>query len=635
MTIPDIKTQLTITQVLDYYNYKPTGKGILKCPFHENGSTKKKTFQVYTDTNRYQCFHKECTAGNGDVIDFIEKQENCTKHQAIEKAKTLINPTAKETKEAHSDNYSRGDENVGEHRLSETQKSETNGGVFSVQHEAQMHYIDQDLDITVLGGISIAGLDRMRCTLKLISTAQPHITGLRHTLDLYNDDQLQKLVRKTAERLEIGTSKITTALYNLTDRLEQYRLAEIQKNQDKQPKIDPITEAREKRAKNLLSAPKLMRHTNDLLGQSGIIGESKNRQTLYLVYGSRKREKPLHVICLGASGTGKTYLQEMVARFIPESEKFTFTASSENAFYYLEPYDLCHKVVLIEDMDGVQYLLYTLRELQTKKWICKIVPVKDAQGVMKTKKIEVFGPICLSGTTTKERLYEDNANRCLLLHLDDSVEQEENIMAYQRKISAGKVDTNTEDEAIELLQDIQRILQPIKVINPFAEVLKIPLRCFKPLRTNQHYIDFIETVTWYHQFQRKEQVDKETGEVFIETTLEDIEVANELMKEVLLTKSDELPKAIRDFFEQLKVWLKEEDISSFYSKKMRAYFRLYPMKANRYIKTLLQYGFLKKAGGNKKSGYEYEVADWNEYDNLKSDLNILDELLENLKKGSK
>jgi hypothetical protein len=238
--------------------------------------------------------------------------------------------------------------------------------------------------------------------------------------------------------------------------------------------------------------------------------------------------------------------------------------------------------------------------------------------------------------------------------LDGSPEQEEAIMAYQRKISAGKIDTTAENEATELLLDIQRVLQPIKVINPFAEELKIPLRCFKPLRTNQHYIDFIETVTWYHQFQRI-WIDGSTGEIiydpanensfppsggnaeskggcFIETTLEDIEIANELMKDILLTKSDELPKAIREFFEQLKNWLKDTEQLSFYSKKMRAHFRLYPMKANRYIKTLLQYGFIRKAGGNKKSGYEYEVSDWQEYDNLKSGLNILDELLEKLKK---
>jgi len=41
---------------------------------------------------------------------------------------------------------------------------------------------------------------------------------------------------------------------------------------------------------------------------------------------------------------------------------------------------------------------------------------------------------------------------------------------------------------------------------------------------------------------------------------------------------------------------------------------------------------LKKSGGNKKQGFEYEVADWDDYERLKEGVNILDELLERLKK---
>jgi len=175
----------------------------------------------------------------------------------------------------------------------------------------------------------------------------------------------------------------------------------------------------------------------------------------------------------------------------------------------------------------------------------------------------------------------------------------------------------------------------VKVINPYAEYLRIPGQCFKPLRTNDHYLQVIETVTWYHQLQREEKVDKETGEVYIETTLEDIAIANELMKDVLLTKSDELPAEIRKFFEQVKAWLKSIGQQSFYSKALRSHFRMYPMKANRYIRTLEQYGLLKKSGGNKKQGFEYEVADWDDYERLKAGVNILDELLETLRKRSK
>ena len=662
MEIKEIKERLNIMEVLNYYHLKPTAKGALTCPFHEaKPNSRKKTMQIYLDTNRYQCFHKDCKAGNGDVIDFIQHKEGCTKHEAIEKAKMIlgysipVTPIPGSASGTNTQDASRGSSRAETQdelgtgisdgiQSAHSDSSDGRGrqvkegihlpatGLFTIISNEQLEYQDEQLTITALGGVRLEGLDRLRVTLKIRLRQEKEGGSIRHSLDLYNDDQVEKLTRKTAERLEIGTSVIRKALQNLTDHLENYRLEALNQNSSTNPETPALTAQEKQQAIAFLKEQDLMHRTNELLGESGIIGEKINRQILWLVYSSRKRPKPLHVICLGASGTGKTYLQEKVARFIPAQEKFTFTASTENAFYYLEPYDLCHKVVLIEDMDGVQYLLYPLRELQTKQWISKIVPMKDSPTSTsnKTRKLEVFGPICLSGTTTKEKIYEDNANRCLLLHLDNSYEQQEAIMDYQRKLSANKINTENELDAAQTLLHIQQVLEPVKVVNPYAEYLKIPHKCFKPLRTNEHYLQFIETVTWYHQYQRQEKAD-ENGELYIETTLEDIETANRLMKEVLLTKSDELPKSIRSFFEELKSWLKQEKKSSFYSKEVRNYFRLYPMKVNRYLGTLEQYDYIRRVGGNKKIGYEYEICDWDDYSHLQKGLDVLDELLETLR----
>jgi len=59
-----------------------------------------------------------------------------------------------------------------------------------------------ETEITVLGGIRLEGLDRMRVTLKV----QVEHLSLRHNLDLYNDNQVEKLTRKVAEKLELGTT---------------------------------------------------------------------------------------------------------------------------------------------------------------------------------------------------------------------------------------------------------------------------------------------------------------------------------------------------------------------------------------------------------------------------------------------
>ncbi len=282
-------------------------------------------------------------------------------------------------------------------------------------------------------------------------------------------------------------------------------------------------------------------------------------------------------------------------------------------------------------MDGAENVLYPLRELQSKKKISKTIPIKDTKGNLKTITLKVEGPISLAGTTTRERLYEDNANRSILIYLDTSKEQQERIMEYQRKLSAGKINTAQEKFIKELFKDIQSVLKPVKVRNPFAEQLKIPDYVFKPLRTNAHYLAFIETITFYHQYQRRWINTNNNASGYIETTLEDIELANTLIKDVLLAKSDELPKQLRDFFERLKKWLTKTKKESFYSKEVQERLRMYPMKINRYIRELESRSFIKKCGGNRKSGFEYEINRWDDYKQLQKHANILDEILQKLK----
>ncbi|KAF5435162.1 hypothetical protein C5S36_03700, partial [Candidatus Methanophagaceae archaeon] len=439
-----------------------------------------------------------------------------------------------------------------------------------------------DLQITVLGGINLQQLDRLRITIKITHLSN----SVRNNIDLYNIDQTDRFINKAAEKLETGTSTLNKAISELTDKLETYRLNKLEAQKISKPKDRILSEARKNKAIKYLSSPELLKRTNKDIGKTGMIGEENNRLLMYLVFTSRLRKQPLHIISLGGSGTGKTYLQEKISELIPEQEKKEITILSENAFYYFEKTELKHKLVLIEDMDGAEQVLYPLRELQSKRKISKTVPIKDSKGNLKTITLNVEGPICLSGTTTRERLYEDNANRSILIYLDNSKEHKEEIMNYQRKLSAGKINTKKEIEIKELFKDIQTVLKPVKVVNPYAEALKIPEHVFKPLRTNSHYLTFIETVTFYHQYQRTLKTDSTTGEKYIETEIQDIEEANRLIKDVLLTKSDELTKTVREFFESLKKWINRNKKQSFYSKELQERLRIYPMKVNRYLREL-------------------------------------------------
>lgn len=496
----------------------------------------------------------------------------------------------------------------------------------------QLTYQNQILELTVLGGIKLDGLDRMRVTLKVGLTGSPR-PPVRHNLDLYNDNQLEKFIRKTAERLETGTSVIAASLAELTEELEKYRIEEIEKSEaDRQIMTKPLTAEERKAAEEFLQAPDLMQRTNELIGKSGVIGEEQNRLLMYLVFTSRKREQPLHIISLGASGIGKTHLQEKVGELIPEEDKIEITTLSENAFYYFGKRELKNKLILIEDLDGAENVLYPLRELQTKKKITKTIAHKNTRGETKTIHLVVEGPVSVAGCTTKEYIYEDNANRSFLIYLDESKTQDMRIMEYQRKLSARKINQEAENEIKEQMKNMQRILQPVQVVNPYAELLNIPEEVLKPRRTNNHYLQFIEAVTFYHQYLREQKADKETGEIYIETTLEDIAEANKLLKEILLRKSDELSGACRNYFEKLKMYLADQEQESFSNRGLSLKLRIPLTTIKRYHLDLYNCGYLKITRKDKIKGYQYEVVSYEEYKRLKDGISsVLDNNLENLK----
>ena len=496
----------------------------------------------------------------------------------------------------------------------------------------QLIYENDILQLTVLGGIKLEGLDRMRITVK-IQLQESSRPPVRHNLDLYNDTQLEKFIRKIAEKLEIGTSIIAASLSELTEELEKYRLQEIKnRTEDLKPKVKQLTKAETEKAEAFLKAPNLLESTNKLIGKSGVIGEEINRQVMYLIFTQRKQEQPLHVISLGSSGTGKTHLQEKVGELIPEEERVSITTLSENAFYYFGKQELKNKVILIEDLDGAENALYPLRELQTKKRIVKTIASKNSKGETQTKYLVVEGPVCVAGCTTKEHIYEDNANRSFLLYLDESEQQDQKIMDYQRQISAGKIDTYKQKEVQVFLQNVQRVLKPIKVINPFAEQLILPKSVFKPRRTNNHYLQFIEAITFYHQYQREKHYNKETGEEYIEVSIEDIINANELLKGILLRKSDELTGNCRNYLELLKTYLKSKKKKHFTGLEIRKQLRVAKTSQWRYHKQLADSYLIKKVVKEKKETNRFEITNEKEYSELEAQIQtVLDDCLNNIK----
>ena len=499
----------------------------------------------------------------------------------------------------------------------------------NTKNPQKITYREGELLLIIWGGIERENVHRLRVNL-LVQKEGDTMRYYQDDVNLYSNLQLQRYIKGATEELDISTTVMKTTLRRLQLQLEEYRLQEIERERKAlQPSVYRMTREEEIKAGNFLLSRDLVKNTMKAIEKTGLVGEERNGLLLFFLYLSRFTDEPLHAIIFGKSGSGKTYLQTRVSECLPQESLRTITSLTENTLYYSEKDFWKHKVLLIEDLEGVYQAFLPLRELMSRQTITKLTTDKDIKGNNVQRVLVVEGPVCVSGATTNTQIYEDNANRSFLLHVDETPDHAQAVMHYQRRQQAGLVNEKEQNTWRQLLRNAQRLLRPVKVINPYAIELDIPQCVFKKLRTNMHYLRLIEIITFYHQKQRQWKKDG-SGTLYIETTLQDIGWANYLIKDSLLRKSDELSGQVRQFFEGLKS-LAGSERRSIYAKQVREHFRMHPMKTNRYLRELEQRGYLQLAGGNRKSGYEYEISAWEEYEKLKSGIDILDEILERLK----
>ena len=507
---------------------------------------------------------------------------------------------------------------------------------FDSSHPEYIVFEQGDIKIMIWGKIDIKHVNRLRATLHIQLKSNLY-AEYRDTIDLYSNNQVSRIIREVSAKLEVGSDIINKTIAGLTKNLEQYRQDEREKSrkrakQENEKGKERFTEAEMRKGLQFLESKKLMQKTYDYIKNIGLIGEEKNGILLYFILLTRMFNSPLHALVQGKSGSGKTYLLKKIAGLIPKQHIRITTALTENTLYHSLEDFWKHSILLIEDLDGAYNALLPLREMMTNQSICKYTTEKDMKtGEFKQKALYVEGPVCVAGATTKDKIYEDNANRSFQIHINESHDHIERVLEYQRRYISGLTERKTEEEIQMIFKTAQLHLRPIEVIIPFGNDLRIPDYVYKKLRSNSHYMTLIKAIAFWNQKQRKVK-NLPDGTPYIEATIEDVEWANYLSKEVLLRKSDELSGALRSFFETIKNLVKDIEGKCFYVKPIREKLRMNPMQISRYLRELDARGYIQRTGGNRKNGYEYEVMIWDDYERLRSGINALDEVLAKLKR---
>jgi len=181
-------------------------------------------------------------------------------------------------------------------------------------------------------------------------------------------------------------------------------------------------------AVRLLNSPELLGEIIEDAARLGIAGEAVLFATIYLVGTSRVLNKPLAAIVQGSSSSGKSYVTEVAAKLFPEETKKTASQITPQALFYLPPGSLCHRFLVAGERsrntsDEAADMTRALREMLSSGEVSKLVTESGGSDQHSTRHINQKGPIAYVETTSLTRVFEEDANRCLLLSTNETQEQ--------------------------------------------------------------------------------------------------------------------------------------------------------------------------------------------------------------------
>jgi hypothetical protein len=290
----------------------------------------------------------------------------------------------------------------------------------------------------------------------------------------------------------------------------------------------------------------------------GVVGEEANKLTGYLAAVSRLLDRPLALLIQSASAAGKSSLMDAVLDLVPEEDVVRYSAMSGQSVFYMGDKGLQHRILAIAEEEGAKQASYALKLLQSEGRVTMASTGKNpATGMLETHDYTVEGPVMLFLTTTAIDLDEELLNRCLVLTVNESREQTRAIHALQRSRETleGQLARSRRESLLALHRNAQRLLQPLVVVNPYAEQLSFRDDQTRSRRDHVKYLTLIRSIALLHQFQR--EVKAHGSLHYIEVTPSDIELANELAQEVLGRTVDELMPQTRKLLTLLHGWVRE------------------------------------------------------------------------------
>jgi len=446
------------------------------------------------------------------------------------------------------------------------------------------------------------------------------------TFDLYAARARRVFVKEASRELGFDPDVIKADLGKVLLKLEELQDQQIEEALAvKDDKIE-LSDKEKQATLDLLKQPNLIERILADFDACGVVGEETNKLVGYLAAASRKLSSPLAVLIQSSSAAGKSSLMEAVLAFMPHEDVIKYSAMTGQSLFYMGGMELKHRILSIAEEQGVEQAAYALKLLQSEGKLNIASTGKDpGTGRMETQEYYVEGPVMIFLTTTSDQTDPELKNRCIVLGVNEHARHTEAIHRQQRlrRTFSGQ-QLHHQRQAIRTLhQNAQRLLRPLTVVNNYAEQLTFRSDKTKSRRAHDHYLTLIEAVTLLYQYQRVQGTfTNEAGETctFVETTLEDIEIANELADHFLERSFAELPERSQVLLEQVIEGLRNLCESSeiaiwdqrFTRKDVRGWSTFGDTQLKKHLARLVDYEGQKKVSGTNLV-IRYQFGSWHLY----------------------
>ncbi len=481
----------------------------------------------------------------------------------------------------------------------------------------QSYYTHEENGFTVGYGkryYQVKGIQRLDTQLKVTIKVSEDVNSSKPfeltTIDLYSSRSRHWFAKLCANLFNEPEALLKDDISKVLILVEEWKKPKHEQNV-------ALTASDEKLAVSYLKKDNLFEELLKDFEILGVTGEETNKLVGYLAATSRKLDNPLSVLIQSRSAAGKSTLQDCILSLIPDDEITKYSRLTAQALFYKAEDSLQHKILAIEEAEGMGSAAYSIRNMQSAKKITVATTGKDSTGRMRTDEYTVQGPVCVMITTTATEIDQETASRFITLTIDESSSMTESIHNMQREAETleGLVKSKQKEQVIKKHHAIQRMLQPIAVINPFAQYLSYPSNSLQARRDHQKYLGLIRAVAYMNQYKKEKKSVEVDGEhlEYIEVCLSDIEIANELATVVLGGSMDELAQPSKTLLTHIHKMVekfaiedrKSLDKITFTRRLIREFTGWSDWQVKSHIKQLEEFEYLVARVGSKGKEYRY------------------------------